>query len=341
MPDRLLVFLLLCGLPVSASPQAPIDFDWQAFAQLTAESVEERSGGVEFDNERLRFRGQVSADRLSGVLQVDAAVSDPGDDRPGTLANGLLDLYVNYQINERFDVRFGQFKTPLGMDFNRPAANLEITKRGPEFALTLNRGIGLMLSGDLAVPGLAFDVGVFNVPGRSAATDFATTQVGEDHAAVGRVRFDRERWHAELAHGRVSNAGGPGTRAYDATDAAVSYTTPKWLVRAEWISGDHVRGDTDRRERVYYLHGGYSISPTIDLLARHYRSRSTIGAATSALTNTYLGITATLHDQPQLNARLQLNYVIAGADRLNYTGLRGFRDNALLVQLQMLTRKAR
>jgi hypothetical protein len=334
-----LAALLGSGLPPRA--QSGVDFDWLAYAHLAAARLEERDDGVAYDTERLRFRSQVNNERLSGVVQIDAAVPEPGDDRPGTLPNGILDLYLTYRISDALGLVFGQFKTPIGMDFNRSPVALDLTKRGPDTTLTLNRDLGLMLTGAAGTSGLGFDVGVFNTPGRSFATAYSDAQVGEDYAAAARLRFDRRQWHAEIAHGQASNAGGPATRTYDTTDIGLSYEASKWLVRAEAIEGDHVRGEDNRRERVYYLHGTYVLNPVFELVARHYKMRSVVDGAATGLRNTYLGFTARLLERDAFAAHVRFNYVIAGGDGSGYTGPQGLRDDAVLLQIQILTRRVR
>lgn len=73
-------------------------------------------------------------------------------------------------------MRFGQHKTPLGMDFNTPAYLLDITKRGMGLGLTRNRDFGLMYSGNLGKRHLSYDLGVSNPPGRSQATQYEDSQ---------------------------------------------------------------------------------------------------------------------------------------------------------------------
>jgi hypothetical protein len=321
-----------------AVAQAPLQFHWQVYGQLAAERIDGVDDTFVFDAERLRTRLQLDADKLTAVAQFDFAVNDPGERRPGVLTNAILDLNVAYRFTEKHRVEFGQFKTPLGMDFLVAPNALDITKRGMEFGLTLNRAFGVMLSGATPMKGLSYDVGVFNPAGLSAATRYLDSQVGHDASSAARVRYDREHWHAELAHGTAAHAGGPDTSDYAVNDVAVRYTTNTWAVKSEWIDGHDIRGDASRDESVYYIHGSYRVTPKLEIVARHYDGTSRLGASSTELSNTYLGFTRHFGMSEQVDTRLQVNYVLAGHDRLNYTGVRGFRDDSVFVQLQVHAR---
>jgi hypothetical protein len=330
---------LLAGLlvPVPASAEDPVRHRWLAFTQLAADRVSGADDTFELGADRIRPRFQIDTQRLTAAVQLDLAVDDPDGRRPGSITNGVLDLFVDYRFLDRHAVRFGEFKTPLGMDFNLPAHSLDITKRGMDNGLVLNRDFGLMLRGQAFVEGLSYNIGLFNPAGRSQATQYVDAQVGHDVTAVGRLLYDRGEWHAELARGESENAGGPGSTDYEVTNFAIRFRPDAWTLKAEWTDSRHVRGIEDRKERVYYLHGGYRLSPTLELVARHYAGRSRIGATATDLSNTHLGFAKRFGESERLQTRLQVNYVVAGGDGDAYTGLRGFRNDALLVQLQIFT----
>jgi hypothetical protein len=268
-------------------------------------------------------------------MQLDFAVDDLGDSRPGTLTNVILDLHATYQLEGKHSVRFGQYKTPLGMDFNTPAHQLDITKRGMEAGLVLNRDFGVMLTGREILGGLSYDIGLFNPPGRSGATSYLDSQVGQAVGQVARLRYDRSAWHAELSHGIAENAGGPNTMDYTVSNLGLRFSREGWTVKAEWIEGHDVLGIDGREEEVHYVHVTRELRPGLELVARHYTGRSHVSSETTDLDNTYIGLTKHFARQTRLQTRLQANYVFAGGDRSTYTGLRGFREDALLVQLQL------
>ncbi|HSG65731.1 MAG TPA: hypothetical protein VLD39_12055 [Gammaproteobacteria bacterium] len=133
--------------------------------------------------------------------------------------------------------------------------------------------------------------------------------------------------------------GGAGTEDYAVASAALRYLAPSWRIKAEWIEGRDLRGVLGRDESIYYVHGGYNLSPTFELVARHYAGRSVLGSVSTTLGNTYIGITKYFHHSDTVRTRLQANYVLASGDRLDYQGVRGFRDDTILVQLQFYAEK--
>lgn len=333
-----LFWLLLAQLFVTrVLAQEAVEFNWRAYAQLTAEKLPGEN--LSFGADRIRVRAEAALREVAGGVMLDFGVDDLGDAEPGALANVVGDLYLNFRPSEQHLLRFGQFKTPLGMDFNVPGRSLDITKRGMEAGLVLNRDLGLMLSGRRIWRGLGYDVGLFNVAGRSAATAHVDAQVGNDHAPVLRLHYDADRWHLEIASGRSEAAGGPGTRDYEVGDVAISFRDRGWTLKAEWIEGRDIRGVADWNERVYYLHGAYRIRPALEILARHYAGESRLPSGATELRNTYLGLTALLQEHSRMTTRLQVNYVVAGGDEVTYTGLSSYRDDTLLVQLQVRTQR--
>jgi hypothetical protein len=322
----------------TAAGQPDLDVTWLSFVQLTAEHANGASG-VDFGTDRVRAKVEVSSARLTGGAMLDFGVSNLGDAPPGTLANVVADLYVDYRLGENHLLRFGQFKTPLGMDFNMSGHLLDLTKRGMEAGLVFNRDLGVMLNGQRGTSGFGYDIGVFNPPGRSGATSYLASQRGDDNAVVGRLRYDAAAWHAEVAYGESSAAGGPGTATYESTDAGFRYNGSNWNAKIEWIEGRGVRGDAGREETVYYLHGGYTVTPVMELVARHYSGRSDLAGTTTRLANTFLGVSARLFASARSNGRLQVNYVFAGADTGQYSGVSGYRDDSLLVQFQVYVEK--
>lgn len=131
-----------------------------------------------------------------------------------------------------------------------------------------------------------------------------------------------------------SAAGGPSTADYRVSDFGWAYDRDRLILKFEWIKGRGVRGDAGRQERVYYVHGAYRIRDEFELVARHFDGDSKLAGSSSGLTNTYLGVTWHASRSERYLARFQLNYVIAGGDGTAYTGLQGFRDDALLTQFQ-------
>ena len=182
-------------------------------------------------------------------------------------------------------------------------------------------------------------MGLFNPAGRSSATAHDDDQIGDDAASVIRLHYDTPRWHAELAHGRSEQAGGQGSRDYAVSDLAIGLVADNWTLKLEWTDGHDIQGVADWDERVYYLHGGYRLRPGLELVGRYYDGENRLAGTSTELTNTYLGLTANLLDSGVFLIRLQANYVAAGGDGSAYTGLRGFRDDAILLQVQIEAKK--
>ena len=338
-PWPLALCLLLAWIVpgVGALAQEEIQTNWRTYAQLTVEDLP--GEGLSFGADRIRIRTEATFRQLTGGVMLDFGVDDLGGDKPGALANVIGDLYLNYRPNDTHLLRFGQFKTPVGLDFNIPGRSLDITKRGMEAGLMLNRDLGIMLSGRNVWRGFGYDIGLFNPAGRSPATAHTESQVGKDHAPALRLHYDTPRWHAELARARSEAAGGPGSMDYNVSDFATSFRDQGWTFKAEWAEGQDIRGVAGWDERVYYLHGAYRLRPSLELLIRHYDGESRLSSASTELTNTYLGFTTHLFPDNRFTTRLQINYVLAGGDEQGYTGLSGFRDNTFLLQVQIQAHK--
>jgi hypothetical protein len=330
-----LAALLMATACRASADSAPV-VDWFAYAQLTAEHSDD---DFEFGADRVRAGFGISADRVSGRLQLDFNAGDLDTRPPGTLPNLIKDVFVEYRMHEQAAVRLGQFKMPLGMDFLLAGHSLDITKRGMEKALVLERGLGMMLSGRRLPGGFGYDVGIFNPAGRASATAHTGAgpddQTGKDHAWAARLQYEPVReWHAEAAIGRSESAGGPGTADYDVVDIGIRFAQQPWTVKAEYIAGRDVRGERGRDERVWYVHFGYAVTSSTEVVVRHYQGRSEASTGNTSLGNAYFGLTHSLGGQRGFATRLQLNYVAASGDRVTWGGLSGFRDDALLLQVQ-------
>lgn len=325
------------GFASGALAQEAVQFTWRTYAQLTAEDLPDES--LSFGADRVRIRMAATFRQLTGGVMLDFGVDDLGGHKPGALANVVGDLYLNYRPSDKHLLRFGQFKTPIGMDFNIAGRSLDITKRGMEAGLMLNRDLGIMLSGRSVWRGFGYDIGVFNPAGRSPATAHIESQVGKDHASVARLHYDSSQWHVEIARARSEAAGGPQTLDFELSDVAVSFRDRGWTFKAEWADGQDIQGVEGWDERVYYLHGAYRIRPNLELLVRHYTGVNLLGANSTELQNIYFGLTTNIYPNSRLSTRLQFNYVAAGGDQLSYTGLRGYKDDTFLVQLQVQASK--
>lgn len=321
-----------------ATAAAADEIDTWAYAQLTAER-DANDDALRFGADLVRLGLQAGSGSFTARLQIDLNAGDLDERPPGTLPNVIKDIFVSYALDERHALVFGQFKTPLGHDFMRSGADLYLAGRGMEKGLVLERALGVSLQGRKFASGFGYDLGLFNIAGRSSATRHigsgAADQSGDDIAAAARLFFaPGEQWHAELALGTSQQAGGPGTEDYRVIDAALSWREGPWTLVGELISGSDVRGVRGRDEHVWYAHASYDFSPRVSGVVRHYTGTSEVSGRETELGNTWLGLTWHFDQQRRTNARLMINYVYASGDEARYTGVRGFRDDVLLAQFQ-------
>ena len=101
----------------------------------------------------------------------------------------IKDLKVNIEDKEilkgiNLSVKVGEFKTPVGMDFNVSGKKLDITQRGVEKKLVLERSLGAMVSGRKIGDMFSYDIGVFNPTNRSSAVSSGVLGDGLAYAAT-------------------------------------------------------------------------------------------------------------------------------------------------------------
>jgi hypothetical protein len=100
-----------------------------------------------------------------------------------------------------------------------------------------------------------------------------------------------------------------------------------------------VRGTSGFTERVYYIQGAYALNPRLELIVRHYAGTSELAEVTTNLTNTYFGMTLKAFEHEHFEGRLQVNLIAVGGDETAYSGVRGRRSDALMVQFQLYADK--
>lgn len=331
------------------------------YSQITTTIGEEKSAtdsqdGVKFDADRVRLGYKVSMGKVFSKLQVD--FQQNSDSKEGQMTNIIKDAEVGYKFHNAASFKIGQFKTPVGMDFNTSGAKLDITKRGLEKKLVLERSQGAMLSGrkigDTVVFG--YDVGIFNPATRASSVvdnpDPATNKTygisGDSYAYAVRGMVDWQDLHVELSYGVSEEAAGdlfaPNTNDEDYTvfDIGVSYKWNDLTLKGEYIDGSDIKGENGRDETVWYLHAGYRIIPTIEGVIRHYQADHDPagGGSSTDLGNTYIGFNYFVNPATKYNARVQVNYVITTGDDgftgTTYDGVTGgYKDDVLLLQFQV------
>ncbi len=331
------------GLAAPLAASAAVENKWFGFTQITAESKsqDKPNDGFVFGADRVRIGYKLKDGNVFGKLQVDfnKATSNGVSGTKVVNKNGVMpeiikDAVVGYKFSNASKVSMGQFKTPLGMDFNTSGKKLDITKRGMEKKLVLERAEGLMLSGRGIAGGLGYDLFYGNPAGRSSAVGSHGT-VGKDHTTVARITYDMGRlMHVELATGKSSVNGGTD---YTVTDFAMAYRRGPTTGKFEYITGKGAKSVAAAKETVWYLHYGYRFSRKFEGVVRYYNAKN--NATGKKLTNTYIGANLFLGSN-KTNGRLQLDYVLAGGDKgatiNSYKGTaKGYTDNAILVQYQV------
>jgi hypothetical protein len=289
----------------------------------------------------------------------------------GGLPLYIKDAFVAYRVSNAFMVRLGMIKTPLGMDFTIPGWNLDIAQRGGmEKALVLERDMGVTISGRLIGQGdekpmktnglemgnerqgkgFGYDFFVGNPAGRSAAVVWNRAILGEALAYAGRLHFDMGKaLHVEAAYGISENAGGtlsPLEQDYEVVDigAASELFDSKLELKLEYISGNNIRGNKDRKQTAVSFTAGWLFMQSWQVVLKTYQATAERpGSEDTALGNTYIGFNWFLQRLSAKHRDLQrhkivFNYILVNGDDVDsetpWNGLAGYRDSAYLIQWQ-------
>ncbi len=343
------------GMAAPLTASAAVESKWFGYSQLTMEKRDDQAktstggtkdqDGLAFGADRVRIGYKIKDGKVFGKLQVD--FNKPGRTKgygtygaqdKGGVNEIIKDAVGGYKFSNAAKVSIGQFKTPLGMDFNNSGKKLDITKRGMEKKLVLERTQGLMLSGR-KMSGFGYDVFYGNASTRSSATSSSPSQYGKDNTSVIRVMYDMGKlMHAELSTGKSTVDGGTD---YKVTDFGLAYKRGPMTGKFEYIVGKGVNNVATAKEKVWFAHFGYQFSKTFEGVIRYYSAKD--DGNSRKLSNTFIGANLFLGSN-KTNGRLQLNYVIAGGDTSaggdttagTYNGkAKGYTDDAILVQYQV------
>ncbi len=342
--------------PLTAQARSDIKVSWFGFTQITASYGELDFGnsndGLRFGADRIRIGYKMKVGNAFGKLQVDFNRSNIANTTP--LPEIIKDAEVGYKWSSAARVKAGIFKTPVGMDFNTSGKKLDITKRGMEKALVLERAVGVMLSGRKIGGGFGYDIGVFNPTVRSTVVSGGTT--GTDSAWAARFMYDMGKmFHAEVYYGQSESAGGGTTADYEVWGLAAKWRSGPLTAKFEYISGSDLMGNAGLDQTVWYVHGGWRLNRQTELVIRHYQGErdgipsgwTVSGASSADLRNTYVGVNFFLGPKDH-NARIQLNYVFVGGDEATWYqswnsssttagrggSARGYTEDGFLVQFQ-------
>ena len=98
--------------------------------------------------------------------------------------NGFLqDAYLNARFLPEFQLQFGKFKEPVGLERLQSGANLLFVERAYPTQLLPNRDAGVQLHGELFGGTLNYAVGIFNGVADGGSGDFETADDEKDGAA--------------------------------------------------------------------------------------------------------------------------------------------------------------
>ena len=356
MKKSIISLAVAAGLVASMPAQAgDVKVKWFGFAQITAAQgdgsayalgkndstkINEDQNGAVFGADRVRFGFKIKDGNVFGKLQADLN-RDHTTAKTGTLNETIKDVEAGYKFSNAASIKAGQFKTPVGMDFNVSGKKLDITKRGMEKALVMERAAGAMLSGRKIANGIGYDLFFGNVAGRGAA--HAKGTVADDNSMAARIMYDMGKMmHVELSYGKDENS---AAEDYEVIDLGFRMKMAAMTIKAEYIAGSNVGGTKDADETVWYGHFGYNLGKTTELVVRHYQADQDVaGGGSFSMTNTYLGANFFLGSN-RTNGRIQLNYVISGGDNDilgtgdSYTGKagvkNGYYDDTILAQYQV------
>ncbi len=341
MKKSLITLAIAAAVAVPMTVNAATEAKFFGYSQITASfgdgvdndystTDNDKADGLKFGADRIRMGYKIKQGNAWGKLQVDFLKAGNTEI--------IKDAVVGYKFSDAANVSAGIFKTPIGMDFNTSGKGLDITKRGMEKKLVLERAAGLMVSGR-NISGFGYDIGVFNPTGRSSAVNFGTA--GDATAYAGRVMFDMgDSLHVEASYGTSDQDSKAPSAAEDYTvfDVAGSFKMDAMTFKAEYIDGSNVKGVKDADESVWYLHGGYAFNDTFEGVVRYYSAtQNRKGKSDSTLGNAYIG--ANIYLAEKNNARIQLNYVLASGDtdgKDKYDGVAmGYTDDIFLAQFQV------
>lgn len=327
MPKQLwsIVVLMLFAVPLTG---LAAEVSFFGYGQLTAEigegvgdyNVAEddyTNDGLQFGADRVRIGYSAKEGRTFGKLQIDFNRSDISDTSKIGVPEIIKDALAGYDLNKDNYVQLGVFKTPVGMDFNISGKKLDITKRGMEKSLVLERSIGLMFSGRNIGAGFGYDIGIFDPTRRSGAVQGGDD--GEHQAAAGRIMWDKGgAWHVEASYGYSEKAGANAdgdtlldSEDYRVYDIGARYRSGPLTAKAEYINGTDVRGVDGDDETVWYIHGGYLFTEAWEGVIRHYQGNHEDPAGNETdLGNTYIGVNYFMNKY----SRLQVDFVYASGD---------------------------
>ncbi|EDZ61956.1 hypothetical protein SMGD1_0057 [Sulfurimonas gotlandica GD1] len=284
-------------------------------------SVAKANSDVAFRAQRIRLGWNYVAGKAFAKVFLDFnQKNDPGDAgsdaTDGAAMPGMIkDAFVGYLADDAFFVKLGLMKMPNGMSFTMPGWNLDITERGLDKSLAMERNTGLMISGrDIGFGnngkvngfemgherpwiGFGYDIMVANQASRSAAAN--SIEFGGNAYAV-RGMFDyTEKLHIEASYAVSENADGLNALTTNGEDYSnynigIDSNLQELSLKAEYFDAHNITGIKNYDEQVWTATAGYLVTPTLELVGKHMQGTaknpaSATNSKSSELGNTYLG----------------------------------------------------
>jgi len=331
-----------------------------------------QDASVEFKAQRVRLGWKYVVNKVRAKVFLD--FNQVHTDNAGVgLPDMVKDAFISYLFDKGCIIKAGLMKQPVGMGFTTPGWNLDVVERGFDKQLAFERGMGVMLSGrDLGFgnngkvngfemgherpwKGFGYDLMIANQAGRSGAVINAHT--GDANAYSGRIMFDwTEVFHAEVSYGISQKAGGiegteidgvplsSDTKAYKAFNLGLDSHLEKGNLKFEYFDAQNLRGVDNWDETTFSLTGTYYLTDTLEFATKHIQGTSKKDGEETDLGNTFIGFNYYLEPRDnKMNRsakkirnehRIQLNYVVASGDKDEWSGLKGYKDDAILAQYQ-------
>ncbi len=341
MKKKLLALAIGAAVAAPMAAQAQIQQKWFGFAQLWGEygtNANTSKGGLGFGADRVRIGYVLKDGNVSAKLQADfnkTSSSNTNYDLPAI----IKDMAASYKtFGHKFTI--GQFKAPIGMDFNTSGKKLDITKRGMEKALVFERALGFMVSGKAGA--VTYDLFLGNPAVRSKVIDVKGGKPSKGITAL-RIGYNMgKQLHVEFSTGTSGGCSTTGSSSNTqcngndytvaVTDIAAKYKMGAMTFKLENISATGIKGGSENASTLL-LHAGYMLNKKTELVARYYGASTNKAGSDSSASNIYLGANLFLGSN-KTNGRLQLNYVISHAS--SYTGTNaGYSDDMILTQYQV------
>ena len=339
-----------------------------------AGSTVKADSDLAFRAQRIRLGWKYVAGKVRGKVFLDfnqnSDVNSVGSDATdgASMPKVIKDAFISYVADPAFVIKAGLIKMPNGMSFTMPGWNLDITERGFDKSLVLERNTGLMISGraiggsgkvngfemghERPWVGFGYDVMIANQASRSKAA--GSKEFGGNSYAIRGMYDNTEKLHLEASYAVSENADGNDALTsnhedYKNINIGVDSNLGDLSLKAEYFDAKNIKGISDYDEKVWTATAGYFVTPSLELVTKHMDGKSEKGGVSTKLTNTYLGfnyfISSPYEDFSRKAKRTRnqhkvvFNYIVADGSGATegtgkWNGLGGYRDDAFIAQYQ-------